>query len=260
MSTEGLSNGIKVTYGARNDKNGSRSDVKGAVMVSDYLYDMDMTDGYQHKHAQNSLKNLQNRIAKGDYSQKFATVREDNGDGTWTVDVVPTSELSEEDFADKNVYRQGYSKLSDLDISKDGKQIKLYKSKNMFKNQGIPMSAAQSGNNENVLRVPGGAGNFGKYQNISQLDQYGAYLGATVTIVSDDGTIAKKVTGSLRDIIVAAQEIQKQKGGDVHFLQSDAGSMNIKPTADANGNLNKKRQGISRNQEPWAGASEILLK
>ena len=75
-----------------------------------------------------------------------------------------------------------------------------------------------------------------------------------------DGKIAQKVTGSVKDILSLALEIKKKTGGkDVHFLQSDSGSMNVKALGSKNG-LSKKQLGILRNLEPQAGASEILLK
>ena len=277
-----MSNGIDVTYQSRNARKDARTNVDNAVMVTDYLYDNDFTDGYAHEHAFYRINNLKNKIGKfGEKDQKFVTVRENTGDNTWKVRVIPTSELKESDFGtweklpvvvdpvsgkkhqdylmkDNNVYSQGYAVLSDFDISEDGNKIKLYSGSGMFRNQGIPLLPNDS---RHVLRLPGGVGNYGKYQDIDKLNLFGPYIGGTVTVISDDGSIVKKITGSVRDIVRTAQIIQKQTdGAEVHFLQSDAGSMNVKPMADKNNTLSKNRLGISRNNEPWAGASEILIK
>jgi len=295
-----MSNGITVTYQPRNEKNKDRKDINNALFISDYLYDYDMTDGYIHDHARKGIERMKENIGNKNYPQKFVTVKRKEGNN-WRVKVIPFSELKEEDFGEikrtvpiqdnngdylkdgrpatkntlpkdkyridaygtnNNVYRQSWSKLSDLDISSDGTKIKLvpyYKlwKAALFQNQGLPFMDKQ--NPEHGLRLPGGKGNYGKYQKIDDLDQYGAYLGGTVTVISDDGKIVKKVSGSIKDIIKTALYIKNKTGGkEVHFLQSDAGSMNIK--ADANNNkITSKQMAIARNQEPQAGASEILL-
>lgn len=257
-----MSNGITVTYQPRNEKNKNRKDINNALFISDYLYDMDFTDGYKHEHAQNSLNNLKQRVLNKNYEQKFVQVREPLGDNKYKVKIKETKDLTDKDFKQDKIYRQSYAKLSDLDISSDGTKIKLvpyYKlwKAALFQNQGLPFMDKQ--NPEHGLRLPGGKGNYGKYQKIDDLDQYGAYLGGTVTVISDDGKIVKKVSGSIKDIIKTALYIKNKTGGkEVHFLQSDAGSMNIK--ADANNNkITSKQMAIARNQEPQAGASEILL-
>lgn len=257
-----MSNGITVTYQPRNEKNKDRKDVNNALFISDYLYDMDFTDGYKHEDAQTSLNKLKQRWLDKNYEQKFVQVREPLGNNKYKVQVKPVKNLTDKDFKNDNIYRQSYAKLSDFDITPDGSKIKLIPYSKLwnaalFQNQGLPFM--DKNNYEHGLRLPGGKGNYGKYQNINDLDQYGAYLGATVTIVSDDGKIVKKVSGSVKDIINMALYIKNKTGGkEVHFLQSDAGSMNIK--ADANNNkITSKQMGIARNQEPQAGATEILL-
>jgi len=287
-----MSDGMHVTYQPRNENSNNRTNVNNAVTVSDYLYDQDFTDGYLHDHAYKGINRLRRNIGKKDSDgQKFVTIREKVKDNEYIVKVIPFSELKKEDlgkstplppvddpskkkdgslvypngrvdFINKEniVYRQGYAKLSDLDISSDGNQIKLHKSANMFKDQGVPYSKDQSGSNANVLRLPGGKHNYGKYLNIDNLTKFHAYFGGTVTIISDDGKIVKKVTGSVKDVIRTAQEIKKQTDGkEVHFLQSDAGSMNLKASADNNNIISKDRLDIQRNHDSWAGASEILL-
>lgn len=276
-----MSDGINVTYQPRNENANKRSNVNNAVTVSDYLYDQDFTDGYVHEHAFNRLNKLKNKIGNfNKKDQKFVTIREKTGDDTWNVRVIPTSKLKESDFgsakklpiaidpvsgkehqdyimSDNKVYSQGYAVLSDFDISSDGNKIKLYSGSGMFRNQGIPLLPNDSGH---VLRLPGGVGNYGKYQSIDKLNSFGPYIGGTVTIISDDGKIVKKITGSLKDIVRTAQNIQKQtNGAEVHFLQSDAGSMNVKASANNNNIISKDRLNILRNNEPWAGGSEILL-
>lgn len=257
-----MSNGITVTYQPRNEKSKDRKDVNNALFISDYLYDMDFTDGYKHEHAQTGLNKLKQRWLDKNYEQKFVQVREPLGNNKYKVQVKPVKNLTNEDFKQDKIYRQGYSKLSDLDISPDGTKIKLipyYKlwKAALFQNQGLPFM--DKNNPEHGLRLPGGKGNYGKYQNINDLNQFGPYLGGTVTVISDDGKIVKKVSGSIKDVINTALYIKKKTGGkEVHFLQSDAGSMNIK--ADANNNkITSKQMSIARNQEPQAGASEILL-
>ncbi len=252
-----MSNGINVTYQPRNEKAKSRTDVNNAIMISDYLYDMDFTDNTNHEHAQNNL----NKLKSGKTTQKFVTVREPSKTkGEFIVKVKKVSDLTDKDFKENNIYRQSYAKLSDLDISKDGKKIKLtnYAKKlkaALFVNQGLPFF----GEGDNNLRLPGGKGNYGKYQNLSELKQFGPYLGGTVTIISDDGKIVKKITGGVGDIVEEAQRIKKQTGGkEVYFLQSDAGSMNVKAFAK-NNKISKSQLGILRNLEPQAGAAEILL-
>lgn len=252
-----MSNGIFVTYQPRNAKKDKRDDViNNAVMVSDYLYDMDFTDGYKHEHARNDLNKIYKQykgIRKDD--RKFVQVREKINDNVYRVVVKNINDLTEDDFKNNNIYRQSWAKLSDLDI-KDGK-IKMVKPKNMFKNRGIPFIDEKDISHS--LRIPGAAGDFNRYVDINKQDVFGTYRGATVTIVSDDGSKSLKVTGSLKDIIEAAIKLKKETGSkDVHFLQSDSGSMNVK--ADAiNNKLTKDQLNIPRNQEDWAGASEILL-
>lgn len=276
-----MSDGINVTYQPRNENANKRSNVNNAVTISDYLYDQDFTDGYVHEHAFQRINKLKNKIGNfNKKDQKFVTIREKTGDDTWNVRVIPTSKLKESDFgsakklpiaidpvsgkehqdyimSDNKVYSQGYAVLSDFDISSDGNKIKLYSGSGMFRNQGIPLLPNDSGH---VLRLPGGVGNYGKYQSIDKLNSFGPYIGGTVTIISDDGKIVKKITGSLKDIVRTAQNIQKQtNGAEVHFLQSDAGSMNVKASANNNNVISKDRLSILRNNEPWAGGSEILL-
>jgi hypothetical protein len=254
-----MSNGIYVTYQPRNEKSKNRKDINNAIMISDYLYDMDFTDNTNHEHAQNSL----NKLKSGKTTQKFVQVREPSKTkGEYIVKIKKVSDLTENDFKNNNIYRQSYAKLSDLDITPDGKKIKLtnYAKKwnvALFVNQGLPFHEAVG--SEHNLRLPGGKGNYGKYQNISELKQFGPYLGGTVTIISDDGKIVKKVTGGVGDIVEEAQRIKKQTDGkEVYFLQSDAGSMNVKAFAK-NNKLTKDQLGILRNLEPQAGAAEILL-
>ena len=251
-----MSDGINVTYQPRNENANKRSNVNNAVTISDYLYDQDFTDGYVHEHAFQRINKLKNKIGNfNKKDQKFVTIREKTGDDTWNVRVIPTSKLKESDFgsakklpiaidpvsgkehqdyimSNNKVYSQGYAVLSDFDISSDGNKIKLYSGSGMFRNQGIPLLPNDSGH---VLRLPGGVGNYGKYQSIDKLNSFGPYIGGTVTIISDDGKIVKKITGSLKDIVRTAQNIQKQtNGAEVHFLQSDAGSMNVKASANNN--------------------------
>ena len=252
-----MSNGINVTYQPRNEKSKNRKDINNAIMISDYLYDMDFKDNTNHPHAQNNL----NKLKSGQTTQKFVQVREPSSiKGEYIVKVKKVSDLTDKDFKDNNIYRQSYAKLSDLDISKDGTKIKLtnYAKKlkaALFVNQGLPFF----GGGDNNLRLPGGKGNYDKYQNISELKQFGPYLGGTVTIISDDGKIVKKVTGGVGDIVEEAQKIKKQTNGkEVYFLQSDAGSMNVKAFAQ-NNKITKNQLGILRNLEPQAGAAEILL-
>ena len=256
-----MSNGIKVTYQPRNEKSSDRKDVPNAVMISDYLYDYDFTDNTKHSHAENALNHLKERVKNKDFNtQKFVQVREaiPEKPGEYMVKIKPTSQLTDADFKNNKIYRQSFAKLSDFDISPDEKKVKLKNVPNGFKNQGILYR--DQNNQEHGLRVSGGAGNFGKYQNISDLNQFGPYIGGTITVISDDGKIAQKVTGSVKDILSLALEIKKKTGGkDVHFLQSDSGSMNVKALGSKNG-LSKKQLGILRNLEPQAGASEILLK
>jgi|GEM_PF-2543510 len=263
-----MSNGSKVIYQPRNFKSAKRSDVHGVALISDYLYDMDFTDDYWHDHAETNLRHLHEKVTNKDFSdgRKFVQVREpvDGQPGVYNVRVKEVTELTDQDFEQNNVYRQSWARLSDFDITPDGTKIKLtnYAKKfdaALFQDQGLPFHAGIG--SEHNLRLPGGKKNFGTYQNIANLDMFGAYVGATVIIISDDGRIAKKVTGSLRDIITIALEIQKLTGGkDVHFLQSDSGSMNVKAVADKSGTILKKQLGITRNLEPFAGGSELLLK
>lgn len=266
-----LSDGVKVTYQPRNSQGEKRKNLNGVALVSDYLYDMDMTDGYQHTHAQNALEQLRTAVKNGDFThvQKFAQVKVplENEPGNYILKVKPVTELDMEDFDKSNVYRQSWATLSDFDMRNNPAtgepQIRLtnYSEKYqalLFKRQGLPF---HSGSGEHNLRIPGGVHNYGKHQNIKNLDLFGAYIGGTVTIISDDGKIARKVTGSLYDILAIALAIQKETGGrEVHFLQSDAGSMNVKALANKTGNLEKSQLKITRNQEPWAGSSEILLR
>lgn len=259
-----MADGIRVTYQPRNEKKDKRSDIDNAIMVSDYLYNMDFTDNYKHEYAQNDLNTLRYRVKNNDFRQKFVQVRtaDPNNKGEYIVRVLPTSKLKDADFDNNNVYDQSYAKLSDFDFSPDGKKIKLtnYAEKwkaSLFKGQGLPYMDKNEMNHG--LRLPGGKNNFGRYQDINSLDQFGPYLGGTVTIISDDGTIVKKVTGSVKDIMNTALNIKSKTGGkEVHFLQSDAGSMNVKALA-INNKLSKKQLGILRNLEPWAGAAEILI-
>ena len=297
-----MSNGIKVTYQPRNERKNERTNVDNAEFVSDYMYDMDFTDGYQHEHAKNGIEKLRANIGNKNYEQKFVQIRKKQGDN-WIVKVIPFADLKKEDLGsikkeiiqeepygawvkengklvpysekvhgrnvtrysknaintDNNVYRQSWAKLSDLKISPDNKKVYLYKSTNMFKNQGIPLSGEQTGDPSHVLRLPGGLNRHSGYFNIDDLNQYGTYLGGTVTIVSDDGKIVKRVSGGTGDILKVALDIKNKTGGkEVWFLQSDAGSMNVKSNSN-NGRLTPKEL-QTKNQEDWAGASEILLK
>jgi hypothetical protein len=253
-----MSDGITVTYQPRNGKKDNRTDVNNAIAISDYLYDFDFTDNVYDVQADNQIQNLKYRWKTKDYTnQPFVQVRESLGNNKYRVKVKAVKDLTQQDFDQNKVYRQGYAKLSDFDISADQTKIKLRTYPNAFVGQGLPFR--DSKNQEHSLRIPGGKGNFGKYQNINGLDQFGPYLGGTVTIISEDGKTVKKVSGSLKDILETAFYIKKQTGSkDVYFLQSDAGSMNIKADAN-NGKITKAQLAIARNQEPQAGAAEILL-
>jgi hypothetical protein len=253
-----MSDGITVTYQPRNGKKDNRSDVNNAVAISDYLYDFDFTDNVFDIQANNQIENLKYRWKSKDYTnQPFVQVREPLGNDKYKVSVKAVKDLTQQDFDQNKIYRQGYAKLSDFDISTDQKKIKLKTYPNAFVGQGLPYRDPK--NQEHTLRVPGGKGNYGKYQNISELNEFGPYLGGTVTIISEDGKTVKKVSGSLKDILETAFHIKKQTGSkDVYFLQSDAGSMNIKADA-SNGKITKEQLAIARNQEPQAGAAEILL-
>ena len=253
-----MSDGITVTYQPRNGKKDSRTDVNNAIAISDYLYDFDFTDNVYDVQANNQIENLKYRWKAKDYTnQPFVQIRESLGNGKYRVKIKAVKDLTQQDFDQNKIYRQGYAKLSDFDISSDQKKIKLRTYPNAFVGQGLPFRDPK--NQEHSLRIPGGKGNYGKYQNINELDEFGPYLGGTVTIISEDGKTAKKVSGSLKDILETAFYIKKQTGSkEVYFLQSDAGSMNIKADAN-NGKITKAQLAIARNQEPQAGAAEILL-
>jgi hypothetical protein len=83
-----MSNGITVTYQPRNEKNKDRKDVNNALFISDYLYDMDFTDGYKHEDAQTSLNKLKQRWLDKNYEQKFVQVREPLGNNKYKVQVL----------------------------------------------------------------------------------------------------------------------------------------------------------------------------
>ena len=262
-----MSDGITVTYQPRNGKKDNRTDVNNAIAISDYLYDFDFTDNLYDLQADNQIQNLKYRWKTKDYTnQPFVQVREPLGNNKYKVKIKAVKDLTQQDFDQNKIYRQGYAKLSDFDISEDQKKIKLFAKSNSFVGQGLPFR--DENNKEHGLRVGGGKGNVsvnleGKnvkgYLNIASLNQFGPYLGGTVTIISEDGKTAKKVSGSLKDILETAFHIKKQTGSkDVYFLQSDAGSMNIKADAN-NGKITKAQLAIARNQEPQAGAAEILL-
>ena len=257
-----MSDGIRVTYQPRQGKKENRTDATNSIFISEYLYDQDFTDGYQHSYAQNELNQLKREVLEQkDTERKFATVRiPTDTPGEYIAKVVKIEDLTERDFEDKNVYRQSWAKLSDFEISKDKKKVKLDSRDTNFRNQGILLTTEKSGDKTHNLRVSGGKGNYGdKWLEIDKLNQFGPYLGATVTIISDDGKIVKKVTGSLKDILEEAFKIQEETGGkEVHFLQSDSGSMNVKPLA-SDGVISKKMLGTQRNKEAWVGASEILI-
>lgn len=253
-----MSDGITVTYQPRNAKKEERTEVNNAIAITDYEYDFDFTDNSYDIQADNQIQNLKYRWKTKDYTnQPYVQVRESLGNGKYKVKIKAVKDLTENDFKENKIYRQSYAKLSDFDISEDGKKIKLYNYKNSFVNQGIPFRNPE--NQEHTLRISGGKGNHSKYQNISDLNQFGPYLGGTVTIISEDGKISKKVTGSIKDILETAFYIKKQTGSnEIYFLQSDAGSMNIKADAN-NGKITPAQLAIARNQEPQAGAAEILL-
>jgi hypothetical protein len=257
-----MSDGILVTYQPRQEREDERTDVKDALFISDYLYDQDFTDGYKHEYAENELNKLKNDVLNNKKTErKFATVRIPTGnENEFIAKVVNIKDLTEDDFENNNVYRQSWAKLSDLEISNDGKKVKLNSGDTNFINQGILLTTKQTGDNSHTLRVSGGEGNYGdRWLEIDKLNEFGPYLGGTVTIVSDDGKIVKKVTGGLNDILDAAFAIKKSTNNkEVHFLQSDSGSMNVKPLAK-DGVIDKRLLGTQRNKEDWAGASEILL-
>jgi hypothetical protein len=253
-----MSEGITVTYQPRNDKKDKRKEVNNAVAISDYLYDFDFTDNVYDVQANAQIENLKYRWKSKDYKdQPFVQVKENLGNGKFKVKIKAVKDLTQNDFNENKIYRQSYAKLSDFDITPDQKKIKLKTYKNSFVNQGIPFRDAK--NQEHTLRISGGKNNHSKYQNISELNQFGPYLGGTVTIISEDGKVAKKVSGSVKDILETAFHIKKQTGSkEIYFLQSDAGSMNIKADAN-NGKITPAQLAIARNQEPQAGAAEILL-
>jgi hypothetical protein len=289
-----MSDGITVTYQPRNARKNDRTEVNNAIAITDYLYDFDFTNNWYDKQADYQITKLKEslfkpkdwekrtyinaegkRVKYGPWSKnwdnaldgrKFVTVREPLGNNKYKISIKPIDNLTEKDFEESTIYRQGYAKLSDLDITPDQKKIKLFAKKDAFVGQGLPFR--DENNKEHGLRVSGGKGNVSVnlkgenvkgYLNISSLNQFGAYLGGTVTIISEDGKIAKKVSGSLKDILETAFYIKKQTGSkEVYFLQSDAGSMNIKADAN-NGKITPAQLAISRNQEPQAGAAEILL-
>lgn len=253
-----MSDGITVAYQPRNGKKDKRTEVNNAIAISDYLYDFDFTDNVYDVQANSQIENLKYRWKSKDYKdQPFVQVRENLGNGKFKVKIKAVKDLTQNDFDENKIYRQSYAKLSDFDITSDQKKIKLKTYKNSFVNQGIPFRDAK--NQEHTLRISGGKGNHSKYQNISDLNQFGPYLGGTVTIISEDGKVAKKVSGSVKDILETAFHIKKQTGSkEIYFLQSDAGSMNIKADAN-NGKITPAQLAIARNQEPQAGAAEILL-
>jgi hypothetical protein len=262
-----MSDGITVAYQPRNGKKDNRTDVNNAIAISDYLYDFDFTDNVYDVQANNQIENLKYRWKTKDYTnQPFVQVRESLGGGKYKVKIKAVKDLTQQDFDQNKIYRQGYAKLSDFDITPDQKKIKLFAKSDSFVGQGLPFR--DENNKEHGLRVGGGKGNVsvnlqGKnvkgYLDIASLNQFGPYLGGTVTIISEDGKTAKKVSGSLKDILETAFYIKKQTGSkDVYFLQSDAGSMNIKADAN-NGKITPAQLAIARNQEPQAGAAEILL-
>lgn len=289
-----MSDGITVTYQPRNSKKDNRTEVNNAIAITDYLYDFDFTDNVYDKQADYQITKLKESLFKpADWEKrtyinaegktvkyapwsknwnnaldgrKFVTIREPLGNNKYKVSIKPIDSLTEKDFENTIIYRQGYAKLSDLDITPDQKKIKLFAKSDSFVGQGLPFR--DENNKEHGLRVSGGKGNVSVnlkgenvkgYLNIASLNQFGAYLGGTVTIISEDGKVAKKVSGSLKDVLETAFHIKKQTGSkEIYFLQSDAGSMNIKADAN-NGKITPAQLAIARNQEPQAGAAEILL-
>lgn len=248
-----ISNGYIVEYQPRNEKKANRKDVEG-LMVSDYLYDFDFTDNYKHANAEIFYRKLKERYNSGDEKQKFVQVRETLDNGQTKVSVKKLKDLDENEL--DNVYRQGYSKLSDFQITADKKSIYLKTYPNNFKNRGIPFR--DDNDKDHSLRLPGAIGKHSKYVPFDELNGFGAYEGGTVTIISDDGNYVYKTSGSIKDIFDIAFQIQEITGGqEVHFLQSDAGSMNKKKIAKDK-KIKKEDLVIARNQEPWAGASEIF--
>jgi hypothetical protein len=255
-----MSDGILVAYQPRTGKKEDRKDVEGGLMVSDYLYDMDFTDGYTHEYAKSELNLLKEQaLGKKKTERKFATVRiPTSEEGVYIAKVVKVEDLVERDFEDGNVYRQSWGRLSDFNISEDGKKIKLSGKDSNFVGQGIPLTKSKE-DKTHTIRISGGKGNVGdKWLDINSMDLFAPLIGGTVTLVSNDGTISKRVTGSLADVVKEAQKIKESTGEDVHFLQSDSGTMNAKPLA-SDGKVTKKSLNNMVNQEPWAGASEILI-